>query len=144
MIRYHFALTFSPRLSKRNNSQYHGQVILGGMHNIGQAYTTTKALSKQLVKFLFAPNSSELKQETTPYKSLELGQIMQASGHDSVDSVDLCVVGNAVDNSVCLNNWSRINHWSYIRHMLTMLTVPLEPSMFLLRDSVSIMLFLLG
>lgn len=72
------------------------------MHNVGQVYTTTKALSEQMVKFLFVPSSSELKQKTTLYKSLELGEIIQASGQNSVDSVDLYVAGNAVDNLVLL------------------------------------------
>ena len=73
------------------------------MHNVGQVYTTTKSLSEQLVESSFAPNSSELKQETTLYRSLELGQIVSVSGYDSVNFVDLRIIGNAVDNSVLLN-----------------------------------------
>lgn len=38
------------------------------------------------------------------YRSLELDQIMRACGHDSVDSLDLYVVENAVDNSVLLEH----------------------------------------
>ena len=102
MTRYHFALTFLPQPSKRNNFQYHGQVLLGGMHNVGQVYTTTEALLEQPMEFLFAPNSSELKPETTLYKSLELGQTVHVSGYDFADSVDLRIVGNSIDNSVLL------------------------------------------
>ena len=72
------------------------------MHNVGQLYTTTESLSEQPMEFLFAPNSSELKSETTMYKSSELGQIVHVSRYDSIDFVDLHIVGNTVEYSVLL------------------------------------------
>lgn len=48
----------------------------------------------------FAPIFFELKPETTMYMSLEWVQTVHVSGYDFVDSVGLCFVGNAVDNSV--------------------------------------------
>ena len=54
------------------------------------------------MEFLFAPKISELKQEITLYRSLELDQTVRASGHDSVDFVDLYVVEDAVNGSVLL------------------------------------------
>lgn len=69
------------------------------MHNVGQLYTTTEALSEQSEEFLFAPNSSKLKQEIILYKSLELGQTIHVFGYNSVDSR---IIGNMIDNSVPL------------------------------------------
>lgn len=54
------------------------------------------------MEFSFVPSSSELERKVILYRSLELGQIVGAFGHDSVDYVDLYIVGNAVDNSVLL------------------------------------------
>lgn len=72
------------------------------MHNVDRVYTTPKALSQQLVGFLSVPSSSELEREIIMYRSLELDQIVRASGHNFIDYVDLYVAGNAVDNSVLL------------------------------------------
>lgn len=69
------------------------------MNNVDQVHTTTKALSEQMVEFLFVPNYFVLKQEIILYSSLELDQIVRASRHDSID---LYVVKNAVNNSVLL------------------------------------------
>lgn len=51
---------------------------------------------------LFAPNSSELKQETTLRKPLELGKTKHVSGYDFADLADSHTIGNTVDNSALL------------------------------------------
>lgn len=54
------------------------------------------------MEFLFIPNSSELKQEITMYRSLELDQIVRTSEHHYVDYVVSFVVEYVVDNLVLL------------------------------------------
>lgn len=54
------------------------------------------------MEFLFVPISSELKQEITLYRSLELDQSVRSSRNDFVGYIDSPVNENAVDNLVLL------------------------------------------